>query len=258
MSPQGRLLEDKNSSRHASQAPGARLYKRGARGGGGGQLCTRDAGMDLQCRSQGPKQMGEFHALGFLPWAAPHLPRAEGTSVSFYSGPGDSEPTILHADAPTLPVLSRWPHQWDVEDSAVGFLGGFAQPGDTASNLRAGQSLTTHGDVAPQGYSRRPTCVTGCSWVTLSEPLLKVPCLSFYEAGWADLGPMDAQTAPNSSHPSTGRATHIQSWFGGLPCPSHTGRPHHACGRIEGQFADGPCVCLAQGLPGWRGRIWMV
>lgn len=50
----------------------------------------------------------------------------------------------------------------------------------------------------------------------------------------------------------------IQSWFGGLPCPSHTGRPHHACGRIEGQFADGPCVCLAQGLPGWRGRIWMV
>lgn len=50
----------------------------------------------------------------------------------------------------------------------------------------------------------------------------------------------------------------IQSWFWGLPCPSHAGRSHHARGRIEGQFADGPCIRLTQGLSGWRGRIWMV
>lgn len=206
----------------------------------------------------GAKADGRIPCPGLSALGCPSSSSCGRNFSEFLFWSGDSEPTILHAEAPTLPVLSRWPDQWDVEDSAVGFLGGFAQPGDTASNLRAGQSLTTHGDVAPQGCSRRPTCVTGCSWVTLSEPLLKVPCLSFYEAGWADLGPMDAQTAPNSSHPSTGWATHIQSWFGGLPCPSHTGRPHHACGRIEGQFADGPCVCLAQGLPGWRGRIWMV
>lgn len=50
----------------------------------------------------------------------------------------------------------------------------------------------------------------------------------------------------------------IQGWFWGLSCPSHAGRSHHARGRIEGQFTDGPCIWLTQGLSGWRGRIWMV
>lgn len=47
----------------------------------------------------------------------------------------------------------------DCEDSVVGFLGGLTYLGSKVSNLRASQSLTTRGYLAPYSYSRYPTCV---------------------------------------------------------------------------------------------------